>query len=51
MVKITIIKEIDYKEVLNMYSTIKDLNDYKEIVEEIKHNEKLKEKIHDIYTK
>jgi hypothetical protein len=51
LVKNIIIKEIDYKEVLNMYSTIKDLNDYKEIIEEIKHNEKLKEKIHEIYTK
>jgi hypothetical protein len=51
LVKNIIIKEIDYKEVLNMYSTIKDLNDYKEIIEEVKHNEKLKEKIHEIYTK
>ena len=49
LVKNAIIKELDNKEVINMYDVIKNLNDYKEIIDEIKDN-KLKEKLHSIYT-
>ena len=49
LVKSAIIKELDNKEIINMYDVIKNLNDYKEIIDEIKDN-KLKEKLHSIYT-
>ena len=51
LVKNNIIKEIENSEVLNMYNTLKNLDNYSDIIDEIKDNEKLKEKIYEIYIK
>ena len=51
LVKCHIIKEAKYNEVSNIYNTIKNMNDYKEISDEIVDNLKLKGEIYDIYTK
>ena len=51
LVKCHIIKQVKYDELSKMYNTIKNMNDYKEISDEIVGNQKLKEEIYDIYTK
>ena len=49
LIKNEIIKTIRDNVVMDMYNSIKNLNDLKEIIGEIKENNKLKEKIYEIY--
>ena len=49
LVKNEIIKELRENEITNKYNAIKNLNDLKEIIEEIKDYDKLKEKIYELY--
>ena len=51
LVKCHIIKRVRNHELSNFYNAIKNMNDYKEISDEIVDNEQLKEEIYDIYTK
>lgn len=50
LVKNAIINKMNDNNILNMYNAIKSLNDYKDIIEEIKDNKKLQDEIYDIYS-